>query len=272
MKKIIRITISAVLLAVLCLSLTACRELDQAKSNHGIYVDETKEEIRLRGKTYIRFAETPMENFQENAYPITDEWGIRITDADVPVLLAEIYGESIRYNTGAEEDPIILAITDSKPSSYKYTYYCREDKLDAVRAQMGSASLDHLYMERNYWSTKDDAFVYGKKLLSKEMYDVIIKTLERPYDSDKDLALTADVFFSNWRSLYYTDADLLFKNDYEIELVESETGAYYVKRNYYEGDSFVDGDIYWKRIPKADMSVIEPLFSSVIEDEPELVF
>ena len=271
MKKVIRITVCALLLAALCLSLSACQELDDLKEKRGVYTDETKEEIILRGKTYVKFAEQGMESFHEEAYPITDAWGIYITDEDVPVLLASQYGESIRYNVDANDEPVILSVSDSSPYRQKYIYYCREDMLDEVKAKMGKATLDHFYTERSYWSNKDDSYVYGKKLLSKEATDVVKKTLERPYDSNVDLAETADIFFYNWKALYYTDENLLFKNDMEIELVESETGAYYVKRNYYEGETMVDGDLYWKRISKEDMAVIEPLFYEVVE-EPEMAF
>lgn len=268
MKKIIRITVCAVLLAALCLSLSACQQLDDLKNKTGIYTDETKEEISLRGKTYVKFAEQAMESFHKDAYPITDAWGIYITDADVPVLLSQSEGESIRYNTDAEGEPIILAVTDSTPYNYRYIYYCREDKLNEVKAKMGTSTLDHLYTDHSYWSNAQDSYVYGKKLLSQEQYDVIMKTIDRPYDSEKDLAETADIYFYNWKGLYYTDAEMLFKNDIEIELVESETGAYYVIRRYYEDDAMVNSDNYWKRISKEDMSVLEPLFIEAVE-EPE---
>ena len=266
MKKFLRITVCALLLAVLCLSLSACQELDNLRSNHGIYTDETKEQISLRGKTYVKFAEQAMESFHTEAYPITEAWGIYVTDADVPVLLSQTNGEAIRYNTDADGEPIILSVTDSTPYKYKYIYYCREDKLNEVKAKMGAATLDYLYTDYNYWSFEEDSYVYGKKLLSQKQYDIITKTLDRPYDSEIDLAETADLYFYNWKGLYYTDEEMLFRNDISIELVESETGAYYVIRHYYEDDMLVNSDNYWKRIAKEDMAELEQFFVEVVEE------
>ena len=52
MKKQIKAILLAGILAVSVLSLCSCKQLDEAKNNHGIYLDSGKITVGFRGETY----------------------------------------------------------------------------------------------------------------------------------------------------------------------------------------------------------------------------
>lgn len=275
MKKTIKILMSILLLALLSVSLVGCKQLDDLKRNHGVYLDASKEEIELRGHVYEKVAERVLRTSTEGeTYLIADEWSMVVTEKDVPVLLASSYGETIRYNSREEEDPVILSVYDGRELGSVEVFYCRSDYLETLKAKRKSVVLDHFYYTKMMYSEAEDKMVNKKKMVSEEATEVIKKTLTRPYDPSIDLdAQTAYLDFSEYHDLRYTDEDLLFTNDINLEVCKTNTGQYYVFGASSSELPLTDQQ-YWKRVAPEENALLDEIFPSVVEtfvpDEVEL--
>ncbi len=260
MKKTIKITISVLLLAFLSLSLAGCKQLDLLKKNHGVFLDDSREEIQLRGYVYEKVKERVMFGNEEwETFLIADEYAIKVTNKDVPVLLANQNGDTARYNSREEEDPVILSIYDSHDDGKTVeVFYCREDYLDAVKAKIDHVELDHFYYTQMMYSMEENKTIYKKKLVSDEVTEVIKKALERPYDAAIDLdAESGYMDYSQFRDLRCTDKDLLFTNDINMEVCKMSSGEYYV----YGVSSKTGSQMpYWKKVAPEDNALLDELF------------
>ncbi len=257
MKKTIKILISVLLLTLLSATLVGCKQLDDLKRNRGIFLDESKEEIELRGHIYEKVQERVMVGNKEGeTYLIADEWSLTVTDKDVPVLLASSNGDTLRYNSRDEEDPVILS---RYQESVEYIY-CREDYLETLKAKLDNVKLDHFYYTKMMYSEEENKVVYKKKLVSEKATEVINKTLARPYDPAMDLA-AADVYYeySEFKDLRYTDADLFFTNDINLEICQMSTGEYYIYGSYSKEFPQTD-EMYWKKVAAEDKALLDELF------------
>lgn len=261
MKKTIRIVASVLLLALLSISLVGCRQLDELKRKHGIFLDDSREEIELRGHVYEKVAQRIMFGpyGEQEAYLITDEYSMNIADKEIPLLLTESYGESARYNSCDEDDPVILSIYETKDNKTVSVYYCREDYLDSVKAKINNVVLDQFYYTRAVYSTEAESVVYKKKLVPAETAKAIQKTLARPYDAGIDLNPQTDYLdFSEYKDLNYTDKELLFTCDSNVEVCRTASGVYFV---YGYQETAPEEDYYWKKVPAEDKALFDDLFS-----------
>ena len=261
MKKTIRIVASILLLALLSASLVGCRQLDELKRNHGVFLDESKEEIELRGHVYEKVAERIMYGpyNEQEAYLITDEYSLNITDKEIPLLLTTSYGENARYNSCEEEDPVILSLYETVDGKSVSVYYCREDYLDSVKAKMNNVVLDQFYYTRAVYSAEAESIVYKKKMIPAETAKAIRKTLERPYNAGIDLDPQTDYLdFSEYKDLDYTDKELLFTCDSNIEICKTASGEYFV---YGYREAAPEEENYWKKVAAEDKALFDDLFS-----------
>ena len=261
MKKIARIILSSALLAVLALSLVGCRQLDAARKTHAIYLDDSKEQIELNGQTYSLFeTKGQWAGESSDSYLMTDDYGIYVTDKDVPVLLKEAYGRQARYNNRGEWDIPVLSLYDD---DYNTVYYVRDDLWTELRAQRDSIKLDQLFIKNGRWDTDRNAFVAEKGLLSDKAKEVILKTLERPVDAAYDIVDDEYLSFASTIDIYRTDKDVLYTNGDLIMLGSTYNGDCFVALNPYSNEKTNS----WKKIANSDTTYVLDLISYPA-DEP----
>ena len=93
---------------------------------------------------------------------------------------------------------------------------------------------------------------------------MIRKTLARPYDPATDLdPQTEYPGYAEFRDLRYTDKDLLFTNDINLEVSKTNTGDYYIY-GAYSKESSMPEDLYWKKVAPEDNVLLDELFYSDI--------
>lgn len=262
MKKISKIVISLLLLTLLSFSLVGCKQLDDLKQNCGIYLDESKEEIELRGHVYEKVLERVMfGNTEWETYLLADEWSLTVTDKEIPVLLAKSYGTTVRYNSRDEEDPVILCVPDYRDNNGSVNvYYCRSDYLDTLKAKLDNVELDQFYYTKMVIFEPDNKVGYKKQMVSEKAAEVIRKTLARPYDPATDLdPQTGYPDYAEFKDLRYTDKDLLFTNDINLEIGKTNTGDYYIY-GAYSKESTQTEELYWKKVAPEENALLDELF------------
>jgi hypothetical protein len=119
MKTYLRALCLSCIALLLCLPLTGCDSLDEARTTHGIW-DENGN-ILLNEETYLLLPECDYLQPQ-----FSDYTGVYVTESDVPVLLKGAMGEFLFHS----DDKIFLS------PQYSSTYYCRADHYEKVTQQI----------------------------------------------------------------------------------------------------------------------------------------
>ena len=284
MKKYIRIGIVIAAVVMSMMMLCSCKALDEAKHNHGIYLDEKKESLEFRG---IRYTEiTPDLSTYDGTVSFETEDGIEldflqsgwggayITEADVPVLLRESYGDMIETIGGDEENPMIIGIYRYENGKSIDHYYCREDKVEEVRAALKHPQIDAYYLDTSGWDYETDRYVTGRELMDPQVKEVIDWTVGKAYDAktdymDYDELVESEDLSEEFFTLTSCDRELLFTDNTEIQIVRT-TGKH---RKYFIAVSYAD-DYYWNyndegafetgiwhQVDEKDAEVLEELFN-----------
>ena len=172
MKKVFRMTALWMAAALVALSLCSCQALDDARANRGFYSDDHNE-IDLNGTVYRLL--DPGDNcmfYDDWMNPYGEKTSYYATEKDVPILLANHYGDMVYMN----EDETILStqesyalytsylsgVTDDEYTPLEdYQYgsipcYVREDKYDAAKACVDTGILDHYYFTYYDYDQIDD--------------------------------------------------------------------------------------------------------------------
>lgn len=171
MKKSVRIVSIIVLLCLLCLTLSGCRALEDARSVHGFWIKEG-DRFRLGNSEYIRLPESGALDFlyMEQDSDISD---IYVTTEDVPLLLSSFFGVAF---TPSSDGKLCVG--------YEGGYFCRSDYYPALAEQLvkgfepvGYCCIytewdeeQYAYKERAYRLTAEETAAVGAMLEGNRTY------------------------------------------------------------------------------------------------------
>ena len=175
--------IAALLMVLLCLSLCGCQKLEDMRAKHAVWQEDGS--ILWDGNMY-----RPLTAFSEKTGLILEDGVIRVTEADVPVLLSDEFGEYCRVSRSGA-----LLITRGHAGE---TLYCREDLYEFMAEHLKEPELTTYF----YTYFNPDTNVYDYYYLSEQQGDTIDK-----------LVLNLD-FSAMEEEFYYTLED----NDFALTL------------------------------------------------------
>jgi len=291
MKKVIRIIAVAVIIAMLGVLLCSCTYLDEKKANHAIYCDDSKSSFEFRGYTYKKIKITSSLTYIKELNDGTDSF---VTTEDVPVLLANSFGDSMHYSL-LEKNPIIIKVEHKDHSfsrdifnTYHYlamTYnesddldsvFVREDKYDDVSKLFESAKLDHYYIKLiNYYETRYDdyeydsypVYVYDNQLISDEATDAIVDAINK----GERINYTKMPTVSSWDTLRFDqcDKDLMLTNNSSVYIFSNGQDYYLVQTvadRTYGTDVIKVPEKYKELFRELYTKYRECVYSGVLED------
>ncbi len=118
--------LSLVLVALMCLSLCSCKELDEMRAHHAIMQEDGT--VLWNQAVYKLLPEFDYEVVDAyGLYPESDIRWIAVTEPEIPVLLSEYFGSRMYvYN----QQTLLFGWSDER------SYYCREDCYDRVLQQL----------------------------------------------------------------------------------------------------------------------------------------
>ncbi len=258
-------------LAMMCLCLTGCDDLDNLREQHAFWtVDGDTTSITYKGAVYKELPElNDLDPLYNSAY---DEF-ISVTNSDVPVLLSTTYGVSL--NISADERFITGFIYNDYEAEYKdasslfssiqfypesedgrYAIYCKEDIYDEVCNSIkdGIKFTNYGY---SYYTYDDRSYMdtYRYYYLSDEECDAVnevVKTVKPQQTSDSPYMdiyicaldkITEDKMFGEVSYEIYRDG----YGNYSLEhysYVTEEYKSYVVPEKY--------NDIFDKIVEKAE--------------------
>ncbi|MBR2696441.1 MAG: hypothetical protein IKE48_02930, partial [Parasporobacterium sp.] len=273
MKKQIKAILLAGILAVSVLSLCSCKQLDEAKNNHGIYLDSGKITVGFRGETYTRI-ETGLENkhYYDSDEAVAgfiqrDTNGVYLTEKNIPVLLKDVYGDRVDYFAGDEVSPVILSVYgyDEDKGSYQ-TYYCRDDKAEEIKDVLKNKKLDQFFFSYGGWDEYLDNFETITVVLDPQMTDAIHESLDRRFDPETDYKDFWDIPNTdrNYLVVEACDKDQILTDGkpYMIVRTLGTKPSYYVAVSDSKEEQGVPLiNVEWRKIPKQETEAFEQLFS-----------
>ncbi len=151
MKKTIKRALCLLLVLVLCLSVSGCKELDRARAHHAILQEDGS--LLLDGKTYLALPYCPEFTPPMGQYAEV----VTLTGADVPVLLKDFF-----YDT------MLMISEDKRIIGEDGTYFCLEEDYEELsqRIEAGFALIDMRYTYYEY-DDEEENFVPVNYVLSE---------------------------------------------------------------------------------------------------------
>ena len=137
MKNRMKYIILAVLLVTVSVMSCSCMALDERKENRAVWKDDTHKTIVFRGKEYEIYEGNTdvfdgviLSGLNYFGYPGLLGGGYTLTEADVPVLLSNVYGETL--DISYDKDLIRVFQNDNGKGRNIFSYYVSADKADTI--------------------------------------------------------------------------------------------------------------------------------------------
>ncbi len=143
MKTIVKRGICLLLVLLLCVGMSGCKELDRARAHHAIRQEDGS--LLLDGKIYL-----PLPYCPEFTPPMGyDAEVVTLTETDVPVLLKDYFYETM-----------LLISEDKRIIGEQGTYYCLEEDYEQLsqRIEEGFTLIDMRYTYYAYDAQTDKYF------------------------------------------------------------------------------------------------------------------
>lgn len=203
MKSYIRLLSIFTVLLLLCVSLTGCDALDEARAAQGFWRES---DILLNGNLY-----KPAPS-GEYLYPEFDRFEsyIHVTADDVPVLLS-IFGDLYYISDNH------LFLEDEKIG----TLYCRADVYEEIADKLVNGFEPKAYCYWSYEYDKEEETVYT---LTDDETLVIASVMASVEPTVMPAGVSLD--YTHWAQIYACTADHLLRK-YVYDVVEMD-GAYYI--------------------------------------------
>ncbi len=282
MKKFVKSGIVIAMALTCMLGLCSCKALDDARYNHGIYLDENRESLELRGLRYTEITEgldaydgsVGFETKDGSYLEFVDSgWGgIYITERDVPVLLKDQYGDTTNSIGGDGETPTIISVYHYEEEGGRtIRCYCREDKAEDIEALLKHPKIDEYFLDVSGWEYDTDRFVSLKDLMDSNVKDLVNRNLSEHYD-DKTDYLSFDELYDaedvseDYLELQSCDDEMIFTDGVRVQIVRT-TGKqrkYFVAQTNDGKWGYFDGEIEdgtWYQVSDQDTDALDDLFA-----------
>lgn len=270
MKKLSKILALILSVLMICLCLGGCDELDERRKEQAFWVDNNStDSIEYNGQIYKKLdvsttVPNPLYNRSNNKYVV-------VTDNDVPVLLADSFGDYLDMSD--DENFIFGYVYKPSKTEYKGVYesgnnclYCKDDIYDAVVSKIKEGieytlygygyytydEEDDYYGEYHYYYLKDDEIKAVDKVVTSVTPiedDDVIYDYEHVVELDK---VSKDKFFGKYAyELYYNSINGYYLGQYSESLgtykyykVPDKLTETFDKITAYEMENRYPDDIY----------------------------
>ena len=252
MKKSVKILLSIALIAVMCLSLCGCQELDDMRAMHAVWTNEgSRDSITLNGNEYIK---AQGKNIYNLLYKSIECSNIYVTKKDVPVLLSSSKGETfiitdtkeiifgnssaapeVSYSVSVPTD-IFFTESYSYVSSEEDTIYVRKDIYNKIKDKLNSDVEYTTYGYSYYYFDEEKQTEVGKYFYMTDeqtkLINDILKNVEPEYDSGMTFGsayiatvnkISSDHLFGDYAFDLYYDID---SDSYYLELLNDISSEY----------------------------------------------
>lgn len=247
MKKSVRIVSILILVCVLCMTLSGCQMLEDARAAHGFWIEEGQS-FRLGDSEYIRLpaSETLDLLYVEHDDEVLD---IYVTAEDVPVLLSSVYGLAF---TPSSDGRLCVPASEYEDrwSEMPTGIFCRSEYYQTLVQQLekGFEPVGYCCV---YSEWDDELYTYKERLyrLTAQETTAISVTLgnERVY-----LPNMADTYYDYSVALNLCSEDMMLQK-FAVELCCAED-------NYFLLGGDLDGE--WViNVPKQYVEVAKALLA-----------
>ena len=157
MEKILKISALALVIAMLCLSITGCAALDERKDTHAVWTQKgSKDSITYNGEVYKL-----LENEDSNNPLYNSDWAllVNVTEPNVPALFSNRFGIDLHlstdenYITGYLYDEYILGVYIESLDTYD-CYKVPEKYLDDMKKIFKDAEKSNELM----WADSEEVY------------------------------------------------------------------------------------------------------------------
>lgn len=242
MKKVIRMIAILVLAVMVSSLLCSCIPLDNLKNNRAVWLNDEKTEVQFRDNLYRLIP------LKDNAIIHNESFIGVITEADVPILLAQSEGRTMDYDSTVDVPIILKARNDI--SGYKY--YCLDSDYDRISQINADQQYDSMYITYRKYDAEDDTsddwfyeYKYVYEIISEEYQDAIDRTLS---SSDVISDYEAD-FHADYLDVVRCDSEMILSDFDNIHIERSDNEFYVMGSKNYSYRKVLDSDkVIFKRM------------------------
>lgn len=174
MKKRLRLISLTLILLMVCFTFCGCTALDEMRAKQAFWKDNEKTVITLNGIEYKLLPEC------ESLSPVCSSYyDYTVTDSDVPLLLANMYGETLSLS----EDKDFLVLENF---SEDYTLqdepakvYCATERYEEIKNRINSVDLlKYLCYEYDFYDFDTNDYVTKLYFLTEEEIEAVSTVLK----------------------------------------------------------------------------------------------
>jgi hypothetical protein len=179
MKKSIRLIVLILSIFIVCFSFCGCDALDKLREKHAVWVNEGKTIVLLNGKEYMLLP------YCEFLNPTCDNYhSIILTEKDVPLLLADVYGEYVSLSN----DKAFICMDSLDTANALTKVYCVSDRYDEIKNQIEAGSvLNNYCYEYNGYNDETFEYTTGIYYFTKEEINAVSKVVDNNQTTKMDV-------------------------------------------------------------------------------------
>ncbi len=243
MEKLLRLISLSLALLMVCFTFCGCDAIEEMRKTHAVWKDKEQTVILLNGKEYKLLPECEELNPVCNSY-----YDYTVSKSEVPLLLAEQYGESISLSA----DKKFLVLENESElidySHYDAKIYCITDFYEEICDRINSSDgLEYLCYEYNTYDFDTDEYISKLYFLTEEESEAVSTVLKH---GAIDSLYDDNSYYDYCIEIYSCSEDALFRN-YAFDLMFKGRNAYlsveYFSDDGYQTDSMrlvVPDDLY----------------------------
>lgn len=227
MKKTLKYISAFIASAIVAVPLCSCEKIDNMRERQ-ILKNTSGDELFYNGSTYNFMLYDSDDSYRliSSVYEMgmyRDET-MKITDADVPVLLIDEFGESatISANNNIIKDDL------------HHNIYVKADVFDKYSEYIKNLEFNHYFIRTSHYDSKNDYVKITPKLIPNDLADEISDIIEHPenynsYNEDTVFG-SIDIMSCDTEMLFETESSIqiLFLSDgFAIDFYDKASNEYY---------------------------------------------
>lgn len=229
MKKRLRLISLTLILLMVCFTFCGCTALDEMRAKHAFWKDNEKTLITLNGEEYKLLPECETLSPVCNSY-----YDYYVTESDVPLLLMNMYGESISLND--DKDFVILEnYNDEYSAQYEPPkIYCKTNRYEEISNRINANEpLNNFCYEYETYDLDKGSYLSNLYFLTEEEEQAISTALSQGTIS----SLYAEEIYADFDiQIYCCSEDALFRK-YAFDLSITAQTAY-LTVEYFPDDGY----------------------------------
>jgi len=247
MKRIKRIALLLLTIALLLPVLTSCLLVEDLQAKHAVWADETRTDIVFEGQTYVPLLDLPV---YAELY-VDSQPRCYVVDKEIPLLLLDTVGDALYHDKDKKYLRFHGNYYHKDEWDRSIVYYCREDLFDEMSARAKAIDFNRYFttIHKEIVDIDGRDFVRQQLILTAEQSAAINEVLATGQETGELMAFKNEKDGLSAVGLYPCSEDGLFVKEESVSFYYSTASDYY----------FLVSDNRYQLVPPADNAIFRQI-------------